>query len=61
MQNFPVGEFTISVKGRTKLQGYLPASPIYPNNVLTRNTHPTRPSQKSNVGQKVWWNVKAGK
>lgn len=61
MQDFPVGEFTISVKGRAKLQGNLPASPIYPNEVLTRNTSPTKPSQKSDVGQKIWWNVKAGK
>ena len=60
-QNFPVGQFTISVKGRLKLQGYLPAAPIYPNAVLTRNTSSTKPSQKNNVGQKVWWNLKAGK
>lgn len=60
-QSFPVGQFTISVKGRAKLQGNLPASPIYPNAVLTRNTSPTVPSQKDNVGQKVWWNMKAGK
>lgn len=60
-QNFPVGQFTISVKGRAKLQGNLPASPIYPNAILTRNTSPTVPSQKDNVGQKVWWNMKAGK
>lgn len=59
--NFPVGQFTISVKGRTKLGGNLPASPIYPNNVLTRNTSPTKPSQKDNVGQKIWWDQKAGK
>lgn len=60
-QNFPVGQFTISVKGRAKLQGNLPASPIYPNAVLTRNTSSTKPSQKDNVGQKIWWNMKAGK
>lgn len=59
--NFPVGDFTISVKGRAKLQGNLPASPIYPNSVLTRNTSPTKPSQKSNVGQKIWWDKKTGK
>lgn len=59
--NFPVGDFTISVKGRAKLQGNLPASAIYPNAILTRNTSPTKPSQKDNVGQKVWWNLKAGK
>lgn len=60
-QNFPIGDFTIAVKGRTKLQGNLPASPIYPNDVLTRNTSPTKPPQKDNVGKKVWWNLKAGK
>jgi hypothetical protein len=59
--NFPVGDFTISVKGRTKLQGNLPASAIYPNAVLTRNTSSTVPSQKANVGEKIWWNQKAGK
>lgn len=59
--NFPVGQFTISVKGRNKLQGNLPASPIYPNEVLTRNTNPTVPSQKNNVGEKIWWDQKAGK
>lgn len=60
-QNFPLGQFTISVKGRAKLGGNLPASPIYPNAVLTRNTSPTKPPQKSNVGQKIWWDQKAGK
>lgn len=60
-QDFPVGQFTISVKGRTKLQGNLPASPIYPNAVLTRNTSSTKPAQKDNVGQKIWWDLKAGK
>lgn len=60
-ENYPVGDFTISVKGRTKLQGNLPASPIYPNAVLTRNTSSTKPSQKNNVGEKIWWNLKTGK
>jgi len=59
--NFPVGQFTISVAGRAKLQGNLPASPIYPNNVLTRNTNPDKPSQKDDVGEKIWWDQKAGK
>jgi hypothetical protein len=59
--NFPLGQFTISVKGRAKLQGNLPASPIYPNDVLTRNTSSTKPSQKPNVGVKIWWDQKAGK
>ncbi len=60
-QNFPVGQFTISVKGRAKLQGKLPSSPIYPNAVLTRNTSSSKPPQKDNVGQKIWWDKKAGK
>jgi hypothetical protein len=57
--NFPVGSLTISVKGRALLQGNLPASPLYPENYITRNTNAS--SQKPNVGQKVWWNKKAGK
>ncbi len=60
-ENFPVGQFTISVKGRAKLGGNLPASPIYPNEVMTRNTSPTKPPQKDNVGQKIWWDQKPGK
>jgi len=58
-ENFPVGELTISVKGRALLNGNLPASPLYPSSYIFRNTN--APDQKANVGQKVWWNVKAGK
>jgi hypothetical protein len=57
--NFPVGDLTISVKGRALLGGNLPASPLYPEAYIFRNTN--APSQKANVGQKVWWNQKAGK
>lgn len=57
--NFPVGDFTISVAGLGKLSGNVPSSPTYPNAVITRNT--TKPSQKTDVGQKVWWDQKAGK
>lgn len=57
--NFPVGDFTISVKGRGKLNGNLPASPTYPNALMNRNDN--SPSQKPNIGVKVWWNQKAGK
>lgn len=58
-ENFPVGDLTISVKGRALLNGNLPASPLYPSSYIFRNTN--APEQKANVGQKVWWNVKAGK
>lgn len=57
-QNFPVGQLTISVTGRAILNGNLPASPVYPASILTRNSN--APGQKENVGQKVWWNKKAG-
>lgn len=57
--NFPVGDLTISVKGRALLNGNLPASPLYPSSYIFRNTN--APEQKANVGEKVWWNVKAGK
>lgn len=56
---FPVGNLTISVKGRQLLQGNLPASPLYPENYIFRNVN--APSQKADVGEKVWWNLKAGK
>ena len=56
---FPVGDLTISVKGRALLNGNLPASPLYPASYMFRNTN--APAQKANVGEKVWWNVKAGK
>jgi len=57
--NFPVGYLTISVNGRILLGGELPASPTYPDYYLSRNTN--APQQKPNIGQKVWWNKKAGK
>ncbi|GHV10535.1 hypothetical protein FACS1894162_4980 [Bacteroidia bacterium] len=57
--NFPVGDLTISVNGRALLNGNLPASPTYPSYYVFRNNN--APSQKPNVGQKVWWNQKAGK
>jgi hypothetical protein len=57
--NFPVGDLTISVNGRALLNGNLPASPLYPENYMNRNYN--APSQKPNIGQKVWWNQKAGK
>jgi hypothetical protein len=58
-ENFPVGDLTISVKGRALLNGNLPASPLYPESYIFRNNN--APSQKPNVGQKVWWNQKSGK
>lgn len=57
--NFPVGDLTISVKGRALLNENLPSSPLYPSSYIFRNTN--APDQKANVGEKVWWNVKAGK
>lgn len=51
------GNLTVSVKGRAKLNNTLPASPIYPDAVLTRNEN--APAQKVNLGEKVWWNQKA--
>lgn len=57
--NFPVGDLTISVKGRALLNGNLPASPLYPESYTARNNN--APSQKANVGEKVWWNQKQGK
>ena len=57
--NFPVGDLTISVKGRALLNGNLPSSPLYPSSYMFRNNN--APSQKANVGEKVWWNVKVGK
>ncbi|GHT24545.1 hypothetical protein AGMMS4957_17740 [Bacteroidia bacterium] len=55
---FPVGDLTISVKGRALLNGNLPASPIYPESYIFRNNN--APKQKANVGERVWWNKKAG-
>ncbi|MDD4592270.1 MAG: SusD/RagB family nutrient-binding outer membrane lipoprotein [Parabacteroides sp.] len=57
--NFPAGELTISVKGRALLGGNLPASPLYPDAYIFRNTN--APAQKANVGEKVWWNLKSSK
>ncbi|MDR2466581.1 MAG: SusD/RagB family nutrient-binding outer membrane lipoprotein [Prevotellaceae bacterium] len=57
--NFPAGSLTLSVNGRTMLNGNLPASPLYPDGYVFRN--PNAPQQKPNVGQKVWWNKKQGK
>lgn len=57
--NFPIGDLTISVNGRAKLNGNLPASPLYPDDIRTRNVN--SPDQKTNIGVKVWWNKKVGK
>jgi len=57
--NFPVGSLTISVAGRGTLSGNLPASPTYPEAYISRNNN--APAQKANIGEKVWWNKKAGK
>lgn len=57
--NFPVGELTISVEGRGTLNGNLPAAPTYPSAYIMRNNN--SPSQKANVGVRVWWNQKTGK
>ncbi|MCW3789646.1 SusD/RagB family nutrient-binding outer membrane lipoprotein [Plebeiibacterium sediminum] len=59
--NFPVGQFVISVNGRAKLNGNLPSSPTYPQSILTRNNSETVPGQKSDVGEKIWWDQKQGK
>jgi len=56
---FPVGDLTISVNGRDKTNGFLPAAPVYPNNVLTRNVN--APGQKVDLLEKIWWNQKVGK
>ncbi|MDR0687064.1 MAG: SusD/RagB family nutrient-binding outer membrane lipoprotein, partial [Prevotellaceae bacterium] len=57
--SFPVGDLTISVRGRERLNGNLPASALYPEYYIFRNNN--APAQKSNIGQKVWWDKKAGK
>lgn len=51
-----LGNFTISVMGRAKLNGKLPSSPIYPTSILSRNVN--APAQKTNLAEKVWWNQK---
>lgn len=57
--SFPVGQLTISVRGRAFLGGQLPQSAMYPDAVRQRN--PNAPGQKPNVGAKVWWNQNVGK
>jgi hypothetical protein len=57
--SFPTGKLTVSVEGRQKTSGNLPASPIYPSSVLTRNTN--APGQKVDLLEKVWWNQRSGK
>jgi hypothetical protein len=57
--SFPIGYLTISVTGRERLNGNLPASPIYPSAYLNRNNN--APSQKKDLSEKVWWDKKAGK
>ncbi|GHT78701.1 hypothetical protein AGMMS50262_21620 [Bacteroidia bacterium] len=57
--NFPVGDLTISVAGRGTLSGNIPASPTYPESYMFRNNN--HPSQKANIGERVWWNKKTGK
>jgi hypothetical protein len=57
--DYPAGQFIVSVAGQGKLSGNLPASPIYPNAVITRNT--TKHPQKTSMGEKVWWDQKTGK
>lgn len=57
--NFPVGDFTISVNGRDRTNGNLPSSPVYPSDVLNRNIN--SPGQKANLLEKVWWDQKVGK
>jgi len=52
-----VGNITVAVNGRNKLNGSLPASPLYPDAVTERNEN--APDQKANIGEKVWWNKKA--
>lgn len=52
-----VGNLTVSVNGRNKLNNSLPASPLYPDAVMGRNVN--APNQKANLGEKIWWNKKA--
>lgn len=51
------GNLTVAVNGRAKLNNTLPASPIYPDEIMARNEN--SPAQKANLGVKVWWNQKA--
>lgn len=52
-----VGNLTVAVNGRAKLNNSLPASPLYPDAVMGRNIN--APAQKANLGEKIWWNKKA--
>ncbi|MEN8765840.1 SusD/RagB family nutrient-binding outer membrane lipoprotein [Wenyingzhuangia sp.] len=58
-RNFPIGSLTISVNGRDKTNGFLPSSPIYPSDILGRNTN--APGQKRDLLEKIWWDKKTGK
>lgn len=51
------GNLTVAVNGRSKLNNSLPASPLYPDDVMGRNLN--RPDQKADLGEKIWWNKKA--
>lgn len=51
-----VGNLTVAVNGRAKLNNSLPVSPLYPDAVMGRNTN--APEQKANLGEKIWWNKK---
>eukprot|EP01029_Cantina_marsupialis_P014895 TRINITY_DN3259_c0_g1_i1.p1 TRINITY_DN3259_c0_g1~~TRINITY_DN3259_c0_g1_i1.p1 ORF type:complete len:504 (+),score=136.43 TRINITY_DN3259_c0_g1_i1:470-1981(+) len=57
--NYVEGFFTVSVNGRTKTNAKMPSSPIYPTVVLTRNEN--APVQKTDLLEKIWWDLKAGK
>ncbi|MBI9056484.1 MAG: SusD/RagB family nutrient-binding outer membrane lipoprotein [Labilibaculum sp.] len=57
LRNDFLGELTIAIEGRGKLNAKLPASPIYPTAILTRNEN--APAQKQDLLEKVWWNKKA--
>ncbi|MDO4691703.1 MAG: SusD/RagB family nutrient-binding outer membrane lipoprotein [Porphyromonadaceae bacterium] len=58
-ESFPVGQLTISVSGRERLNLNLPKSLLYPNSITERNSNAL--PQKPNVGQKIWWDQKPGK
>lgn len=51
-----VGNLTVAVNGRNKLNNTLPASPLYPDAVMGRNIN--KPNQKANLGEKIWWDKK---
>ncbi|BAX79462.1 SusD/RagB family nutrient-binding outer membrane lipoprotein [Labilibaculum antarcticum] len=56
--NFPLGDLTIAIEGRGRTNAKLPASPIYPDAIMTRNEN--APAQKEDLLEKVWWNLKSG-